>query len=83
MAGHEGAVVTALTDPDMVMHDAGHGDRECFYRRGALPEPYGHLYLKVVVEFAAEPVGGAVRGVVITAYPTGDVKSKERSKWQR
>lgn len=82
MAGHEVAVTVALTDPDLVMHDADDPDRECFYRRGALPGPAAHLYLKVTVDFGPGRHRAAAHGFVVTAYPTAVTKSKERSKWQ-
>jgi hypothetical protein len=83
LLGNERAVLLALTDPDLAMHDADHADRESFSRRGALPPPLDHLYLKVAVGFSSSLIDGADRGFVITAFPIPVVKRRERPKWRR
>lgn len=76
LRGNEGSVQLTLTDPHVVMHDATHGVRENFYRFGALPAPYDHLYLKVCVAF--DRPGGD--GRVVTACPTRQFQPGERRK---
>ena len=84
LLGNEASVRLTLTAPDAVMHDAEQATRESFYRLGALPAPYDHLYLKVCVEFVefddadARALPG---GRVVTAYPTRRFKPGERRKW--
>lgn len=70
-------VERAVTDPDFVMHDKAHAERECFYKAGILPSPQYRTFLKVVVEFAA----GSTDGVVVTAFPVGRLHRREIQKW--
>jgi len=62
------------------VHDARHNDREVFYRRGALPAPYEHSFLKVVGEFA-DPEAPLGEGRVVTAFPTHRVRPGEQQRW--
>ena len=77
MSGNETCLPTTLAAPHCVMHDATHPHREIFYRLGAVPS-VPHLYLKVCVEFLPPESGGADGGKVVTAFPTGRFKPKER-----
>ena len=79
MSGNVGCLQTTLADPHLVMHDATHPHRETFYRLGAVPS-FAHLYQKVCVEFPSAESRGT-GGKVVTAYPTGRFKPKERQKW--
>jgi hypothetical protein len=76
LVGRLSGVEQTLTEPDVMTADANFANRECFYRRGVLPEKRRE-YLKVVVEFDPEER----RGRVITAYavtrlPTPDEEAR-------
>ena len=64
-----------IEDPDAVLSDARHQDRECYYRAGMLPDHFQKFYLKVVVRFEGQS------GQVVTAFVTDRYKSEERVKW--
>ena len=53
LLGNEASVRLTLTAPHLVVHDATYATRENFDRRGALPPPFDHLYLKVCVEIGS------------------------------
>lgn len=67
--------------PYQVYQDVVHPRRRNFYNPFVLPRPYNRTYLKVVVEHR-RMVGRKV-GMVITAYPTPNIKPGERLLWQR
>ncbi|MDP9365926.1 MAG: hypothetical protein M3Q10_17190 [Chloroflexota bacterium] len=80
LVGNEEGVRLTLTAPQVVMRDATRDDRAVYYRRGALPAPYDHLYLKVVVDF---PTAGTAStdGRVATAFPTRRFRPGEQQTW--
>jgi hypothetical protein len=63
------------------MHDRGHPDRKCFYRKLYLPGIRQKSYLKVVVEYD-ETDSNDVYGDVITAFPADSVHPDEERIWQ-
>lgn len=67
-------VEACLTQPDSIMWDKSHANRECFYKLGTPLQTNKHL--KVVVEFDTEEIGK-----VITAYPTRTPSQGEQHKW--
>lgn len=80
LAGNESAVRRALVAPQLVMRDRTRADRELFYRRGVLPPPYDHLYLKVVVAFLG-PGEARIGGRVVTAFPTRRTRRRAEQRW--
>ena len=72
--GGQTIVETILTDPAFVNYDRSRRDREVFYRPSPLPEPFGGLYVRVVVEFRAA-------GEVVTAHLIVEPHRKETRKW--
>lgn len=81
MQGCQSHIVTALTDPYLVVFDKQRHDVENFYRPFTLPKPYDRAYLKVVVRFHRRPLMLGVRGEILTAYATNDTQAGEKVKW--
>lgn len=74
------SIEQTISQPDVVNRDPSREDREVFYLRGVMREPYRHLYLKVVVEFVPSE-DGAIIGTIITAFPARKIKVSEVQRW--
>lgn len=77
MAGREWDVREAIRRADVIHRDSVRSDRDCHYVR----LEWRRALLKVVVEYRDDPAPHAPTGVVITAYPTENVKPKEERRW--
>lgn len=72
LVGNLERVEQTLRQPDVTTADTHFANRECFYRKGALPRKRRE-FLKVVVEFDSETDTGRV----ITAYSVTRLPSPE------
>lgn len=70
------AVRKTIEQPLFIMDDTGDADRQNYYLPWVLQAPYNNMYLKVCVHFDEDQPG-----FVVTAYPTPDIKSRERQIW--
>ena len=76
------AVEVTIREPDFINHDTDYGDRDVYYRRGLLPDPYHKDYVKVVV-VVEHARTFRTYGRIISAYATPDVKRGEKRKWPK
>lgn len=76
LSGYLDAIRKTLEQPLFVMDDTGNIDRKNYYRPWVLDAPFNNMYLKVCVHFEENKPG-----FVVTAYPTPDIKTRERQIW--
>ena len=79
MAGQQGAVVTALSDPYMVYQSGRDRRLKLYYRPLVLSPPYTQDFLIVVVKY---PSGDRRPGRVITAYKNQTILKGDTLIWE-
>lgn len=77
---HAAVVQQAIREPLLVYQDRDYPDRKLFYLTFPSPPSARRRHVRVVVEYHQEQ-DGAIRGLVVTAFPSRNVRAGDRLLW--
>lgn len=72
LAEYQQQVIGAIAEPLYVYQSSARPNRRLFYREIDFPAPITEKYLLAVVAY--DRIGEGLEGVLVTAYPTDEVK---------
>ena len=72
LAEYQRQVISVIAEPLYVYRSSARPNRRLFYREIDFPAPFAEQYLLAVVAY--DRVREGLEGVLVTAYPTDEVK---------